>query len=118
MKNRKMGEERRTTKHENVRALEAVVVAPGRRPRVTIIADTLAGLQSIVGGYIEVVDFTPENIIVCNEEGRMLGLPENRMGICGTFIVLGRGKNGRFGSVVDPCRVVEHMRTDEDAYAG
>lgn len=34
MKKRKMGEERRTQRQENARVLEAVVVAPGRKPRV------------------------------------------------------------------------------------
>lgn len=117
MRKRKMGEERRTQQQKNARVLEAVVVAPGRKPRVTIIANTLEGLQSIVGGYIEVVGFTEENVIVCNEEGRLLGLPENRMGIRGTFIVLGRG-DGEFGNVCDPRGVIELLSEPEDAYAG
>lgn len=65
-----------------VRTLEAVVKAPGERPRVTMIADTLEAMQSIVGGYIEIVGFTEENVIVCNEEGRLLNLPKMRW-VCG-----------------------------------
>lgn len=90
-----------------VRTLEAVVKAPGERPRVTLVADTLEAMQSIVGGYIEIVGFTEGNVIVCNEEGRLLGLPENALGLRGTFIVLGRGSgDGELGSVVGPKDVV------------
>ena len=99
-----------------VRTLEAVVKAPGERPHVTMIADTLEAMQSIVGGYIEIVGFTEENVIVCNEEGRLLNLPENALGLRGTFIVLGRGcGDGELGSVVRPKDVVAQL--DERPWA-
>lgn len=99
-----------------VRTLEAVVKAPGERPRVTVIADTLEAMQSIVGGYIEIVGFTEENVIVCNEEGRLLNLPENALGLRGTFIALGRGSgDGELGSVVRPKDVVAQL--DERPWA-
>lgn len=95
------------------RSLEAVVKAPGERARVTVIANTLAAMQSIVGGYIEVVGFDEENVIVCNEEGRLLGLPENCLGLCGTFIVLGRGQDGEFGDVVSPKELVARLGRED-----
>ena len=61
---------------------------------------------------------TEEKVIVCNEEGRLLGLPENRMGIRGTFIVLGRGEDGEFGNVCDPRSVIALFKGPEDAYEG
>ena len=40
---------------------------------------SLEELQSIVGGYIEIVHLDDDEfIMVVNEEGRLLGLPSNR----------------------------------------
>lgn len=99
------------------RVLEAVVKAPGEKPRVTLISDTLEAMQSIVGGCIEVVGFDEENVVVCNEEGRLLGLPENVFGIRGTFIVLGRGQDGELGSCADPravCKLLREKQPQEE----
>lgn len=91
--------------------LEAVVKGVGQRPRVTLVANTLEAMQSIVGGYIEVVGYDEKNLIVCNEEGRLLGLEENALGICGPFIVLGRGcGDGEFGCVADAKAVCCELR--------
>ena len=46
---------------------------------VSKVADTsLENLQKMVGGYIEIVN-TPDrkNLFVCNEEGKLQGLPIN-----------------------------------------
>lgn len=43
---------------------------------VTNISPTLKNLQNIVGGYIETVTFG-DYVVICNEEGRLLGLPHN-----------------------------------------
>lgn len=103
-------------KMKPVRTLEAIVKAPGEKPRVTVIANTLEAMQSIVGGHIEVVGFTNHNVIVCNEEGRMLGLPENAQGICGTMIVLGRGcGDGEFSDVVEVKYVLSLLREEPGA---
>ena len=64
---------------------------------VTYISDTLKNLQSIVGGNIEVVETGFKNaVIICNEEGRLLGLKKNILfgitfpqAIMGTIIVCG-----------------------------
>ena len=56
----------------------------------------LDDMQAIVGGYIQAVyPFRDEVALVCNEEGKNLGLPHNR-GIpydmsCGTFFLAGLG---------------------------
>ena len=39
------------------------------------IENTLEALQTAVGGYIEVVPLTPRLCVICNEEGKLLGLP-------------------------------------------
>lgn len=44
---------------------------------VTNISASLENLQRIVGGYIETVTYCTDLVIICNEEGRLLGLPYN-----------------------------------------
>lgn len=40
---------------------------------------SLEELQKFVGGYIEKVNVDPNNIFVCNEEGRLYDLPYNKL---------------------------------------
>ena len=51
---------------------------------------SLDELKKIVGGYIEIVRFSSEQIMVCNEEGKCLGLPVNS---CATLLVRVEGVN-------------------------
>ena len=39
--------------------------------------NTLEALQQAVGGYIETVSFCEDALVICNEEGRLQGLPYN-----------------------------------------
>ena len=52
----------------------------------TNISNTLENFQRTVEGFIEVVPFTSDAVIVCNEEGRLLGLPHNTE-VCGVDFV-------------------------------
>ena len=68
---------------------------------VTNISNSLRNLQNTVEGYIETVTF-PDFVIICNEEGRIKGLPHNAnirgVDFCGDIIVCGAdGEN--FGDV-------------------
>lgn len=89
---------------EAVRAghLRVLVVEPERTPYVKEIPHTLEALQQEVGGLIEVIYPYADLVgLVCNEEGKLLGLPLNRGlfdkngkmydVICGTFLVTGLG---------------------------
>lgn len=59
--------------------LSVLLVEPGKRPEIIEIHDTLKAMQNIVGGDIEVYEpFDDEIAIVCNEEGKVKGLPLNR----------------------------------------
>lgn len=53
-------------------------VAPEENPKVMSIANGLKPMQDLVGGYIENVTLENGVGLVCNEEGRLTGLPENR----------------------------------------
>lgn len=56
-----------------------VIMCPAeRKPYVTWIEDSLENLQRAVGGYIECFTFAKDAVIICNEEGRLMGLPENK----------------------------------------
>lgn len=44
---------------------------------VVWISDTLENLQKHVGGNIEVYDIGGGAVIICNEEGKLLGMPKN-----------------------------------------
>lgn len=55
------------------------------------IENTLKALQEVVGGYIETVTLYIDLVLIVNEEGRILGLPENEHldGVVGDALVLG-----------------------------
>ena len=50
---------------------------PGQPPELVEMENTLAALQQAVGGYIETVTLSVDTAIICNEEGRLRGLPYN-----------------------------------------
>lgn len=87
--------------------IQVIIVEPMRLPRVATIKNTLTELQQIVGGYIEVVSpFNDTAVLVCNEEGKMIGLPLNRhIGndiIAGAFVIIGSDDStGEFISLTD-----------------
>ena len=57
--------------------MKVIYKAPGCRPEPRDIPDTLEELQASVGGYIETVTFATDAAVICNEEGRLRGLPHN-----------------------------------------
>ena len=59
--------------------LRIVLVEPGKVARVAEIDGSLEGMQKTVGGYIQAVYPFEETVcLVCNEEGKLQGLPLNR----------------------------------------
>ena len=80
--------------------MKALKIEPGKAPERIDIANELASLQSLVGGYIEVIypDERRPVGLICNEEGKCCGLELNRALykngkpydiIAGTFLVVG-----------------------------
>ena len=59
---------------------------PGCEPEIIDIDNTLAALQQEVEGYIEVITLPYGAALICNEEGRILGLPDNGR-VCGVDVV-------------------------------
>lgn len=66
---------------------------PGENAQVDRIENTLEALQAFVGGYIETVTVTSDCCIICNEEGRLLGMPHccTIFGVdfCGPVVIVG-----------------------------
>lgn len=59
--------------------ISVLLVKPGEQPKTINIEDTLEAMQGVVGGYIEeYMPFDDEVAIICNEEGKISGLPYNR----------------------------------------
>jgi hypothetical protein len=64
--------------------IQVVIVEPFKRPYKKLIPNTLEAMQEIVGGYIEHVSFATTKRgarlgIILNEEGKLIGLPANRI---------------------------------------
>lgn len=73
--------------------ISALVKDPGRVPRHVWISNNLEALQKDVEGYIETVTLATDLVVICNEEGRLMGLEPN-CNICGydfvgTIIMVG-----------------------------
>lgn len=66
--------------------IRAISKRPGCPPRSVWVSNTLENLQRNVGGYIETFTFATDMCVICNEEGRLLGLPYNCT-ICGVDFV-------------------------------
>ena len=59
---------------------------PGKGWKVAEIENTLEALQQGVGGKLEAVTLASDACVLCNEEGRLLGMPYN-ITICGVSFV-------------------------------
>ena len=77
-----------------MRRIKAIIKRPDEKyGHMTHVSDTLENLQRTVGGYIEVISPREDVIIICNEEGKLMGLPVNMKVdsdyLVGTIIVCG-----------------------------
>lgn len=91
--------------------MKAIRKKPGAQPEIIEVNNTLAALQQEVDGDIEVITLPYDAALICNEEGRILGLPDNGR-VCGVDVVgtvLIVGVNGsEFCDVPAFMRVVQH----------
>ena len=95
----------------NAKELTVLMVEPGKHPRVTTIRDDLDFLQKAVSigsdyqGLIEFVSLRNGDCIMCNEEGKLIGLEGNRRlwndVIRGVFYILSENEDGELISLTD-----------------
>jgi len=75
--------------------MNVLIIEPGKVPREAEIGSDLKDMQEVVDGYIEAVyPYDDPVALVCNEEGKINGLPLNRKLedydiIAGTFFICG-----------------------------
>ena len=80
--------------------MRVLLVEPGKEPVLQEINGSLKSMQEIVGGTIQALYPFEEHVaLICNDEGKLLGLPANRglrdeTGqlydiVCGTFFLCG-----------------------------
>lgn len=82
------------------RNIRVLIVEPNKLPYEKVIPNRLKDKQDIVGGLIEYarIDNDEKSLLICNEEGKLIGLDWNReIGhndvIAGTFLIVGDDPN-------------------------
>ncbi|MBR4291062.1 MAG: DUF3846 domain-containing protein [Oscillospiraceae bacterium] len=92
--------------------MKVLLITPGAAPQVLEIEHSLKNMQELVGGTIEAIyPFEDTVALVCNDEGKLLGLPLNRTVrdpatgqivdiIAGTFFICGLSEDD-FASLTD-----------------
>ena len=63
-----------------------MVKHPGHPPFMVSCLNELKTFQSLVDGYIETLTLEPDLVLICNEEGFLMGLPDN-CELCGMRLV-------------------------------
>ena len=97
--------------HSKPKHIKVLIIEPGRVPYLKEIPNTLEYLQHLVGGLIQALyPFDDFAAIICNDEGKLLGLPWNRPlsdedgqiydVIAGTFLIAGLTEED-FGSLTE-----------------
>ena len=93
--------------------IKVVMVEPSKHPTITTINNDLESLQKAVGGLIEFVELEENTCILCNEEGKLIGLEGNRRFyndiIVGTFYVCGLDDDGDLDSLT-PSQMDRYFR--------
>lgn len=84
--------------------IKVLKVEPKKKPEVCLLKNDLKFLQEAVSigadhtGLIEIISLDVGVCLLCNEEGKLIGLePNRRLGndiICGVFYILGENENG------------------------
>ena len=91
--------------------IKALMVEPLKEPKVITMKTDLESLQKAVSigadyqGLIEIISLGDRTCILCNEEGKLIGLDGNRrIGndiIAGVFYVVGENDEGELISLTD-----------------
>ena len=93
------------------KTITALMVEPNKHPEITQLATDLDSLQKAVSigadyqGLIELIAPDENTLLLCNEEGKIIGLPGNRrLGrdvIAGVFYVAGNDRHGDLASLTE-----------------
>lgn len=61
---------------------------------------TLKEAQDLVGGLVELVDLKHREVLICNEEAILYGLPYNRQATCILAENYGQNCQGLYGDII------------------
>ena len=89
--------------------MKVLMVEPGKSPYAAEIESGLKSLQAAVGGDIQAVyPYEDPVALICNDEGKLMGLPLNRALfdddghvydiVSGNFLIVGLGEEAFFDS--------------------
>ena len=100
----------------NTEEITVLMVEPGEHPRATKLKDDLDTLQKAVSigteyqGLIEFISLGNGDCIMCNEEGKLIGLEGNRrLGndiLVGVFYIMSENEDGELVSLTE--RKIKH----------
>ena len=107
--------------------IRVLMIAPGKEPDIVTLDNNLDALQKAVSidapsqGLIEIITLDKKNCILCNEEGKLIGLePNRRLGydiICGVFYICGQSKDGELRSLSeDRIRFWSHVFAEPEYF--
>ncbi len=95
----------------NTKEITVLMVEPGKHPKVTTLKDNLDSLQKAVSigadyqGLIEIISLGNGDCLLCNEEGKLIGLEGNRrLGndiIVGVFYIMSEDEEGNLVSLTE-----------------
>jgi len=111
-----------SAKQQQEETMKVLIIEPEKKPRIADIDTSLETMKNIVGGSIECTyPYVDEVGLICNEEGKINGLPLNRAIydengnmtdiIAGTFIIAGLTEDD-FGSLT-----AEQLKTFSQKFA-
>ena len=100
--------------------IHAIYVQPGEPAREILMEDTLEEIQKLVGGFLEeYYPFDDDAVILCNEEGKLLGLEPNRSFrgedgkvldvVCGSFLIVRAEPESERYSDLTPAQIRKYL---------
>ena len=63
----------------NEKFITCVIIPAENEPYIAHLPNKLESLQQMVDGHIEFVNLAKKRILICNEEGMIIGLPVNEV---------------------------------------
>lgn len=98
------------------KVIKVLKVEPRKVPEIVDLKNDLDSLQKAVSigadyqGLIEIINLDEDNCILCNEEGKLIGLEPNRRFyddvLVGVFYVCGQDRHGNLSSLSK--KAIEH----------
>lgn len=87
------------------RIMKILAVRTGELPEVIDIEHSLDAKSEFVGGYIQTISLSSTAILVCNDDGKVIGLKPNRVipgdFIAGDFFIVGFDGRDDFCDISD-----------------